>query len=543
MSYDLEDVVFDDLEMPQVEPADYSYNNLSNHSPVPLLRDGQKDALRQISEAFKSTNIKYIVMQAPAGLGKSICATSLGSAMKDHGSYILTSNIMLQNQYIKDFPSKMSEMKGRSNYQCLDKDHIQKGVDCGKSPCRSSKDGRKQCKDQWGCGYHKAFDKAVNDKVTLMNFSSALCQFNYNQYGDKRFPTRELMIIDEAHLIESQLTGFLEFSITIEKAMQSSELDLPKEDSPAEDYLQMLVHEKIILNQALESQDSPTYEQDLDSYNRCKAIISEIERDPSNIVVQVDTKVVNEPKLTFRPIDVSSHAKKNLFNFCNKTIMMSATIVNYKAYIQSLGISESECVFIDIPSTFPVENRPIYKSYVGKLNYNNMNEIMPKLIDYINKLLVHHKSQKGIIHVPSYKLAEDIFMGLTKENRDRILFPKNSKDIQSFLNRHKESDRSTVLMSPSMSEGLDLAGDLSRFTIITKMPYPSLADKVVKARMNKYPMWYSYTTALKLIQSYGRSIRSETDKAVTYVLDEGFEDVLRRNGKNLPSWFLNAIKM
>jgi hypothetical protein len=47
---------------------------------------------------------------------------------------------------------------------------------------------------------------------------------------------------------------------------------------------------------------------------------------------------------------------------------------------------------------------------------------------------------------------------------------------------------------------------------------------------------------LRLVQAYGRSIRSKEDYAVTYVLDSGFENFVWRNKRILPDWFTQAIQ-
>lgn len=259
-------------------------------------------------------------------------------------------------------------------------------------------------------------------------------------------------------------------------------------------------------------------------------------------MVQIDESEIDNPRYSFKPINVAPYAERNLFRYANKVVLMSATIINYKAFCQSLGIDPNEAVFIDVESTFPKENRPIVKAYVGRMNINNLPSLLPQIVDHIKKIMDFHGTQKGIIHLPSYRLGSDIFMMIGDKYRSRILFPKNSLEIPTMLNRHQTSERPTILMSPSMAEGVDLKDDLSRFQIITKMPYPSMGDKVVKARMSKDPIWYPYTTALKLIQSYGRSVRSETDKAATYVLDAALEDVIQRNKGALPKWFMEAIK-
>lgn len=54
--------------------------------------------------------------------------------------------------------------------------------------------------------------------------------------------------------------------------------------------------------------------------------------------------------------------------------------------------------------------------------------------------------------------------------------------------------------------------------------------------------WYIWQTALRLIQGYGRSIRSKEDWATTYVLDSAFGDFVEKNKNILPNWFIQAIQ-
>jgi hypothetical protein len=100
----------------------------------------------------------------------------------------------------------------------------------------------------------------------------------------------------------------------------------------------------------------------------------------------------------------------------------------------------------------------------------------------------------------------------------------------------------TVLISPSLYMGLDLKDDLSRFQIIIKVPYPYLGDRWINEKRRINGQWYIWQTALRLVQGYGRSIRSKEDYAVTYVLDSGFENFVKKNKNILPDWFTQAIK-
>jgi Rad3-related DNA helicase len=93
-----------------------------------------------------------------------------------------------------------------------------------------------------------------------------------------------------------------------------------------------------------------------------------------------------------------------------------------------------------------------------------------------------------------------------------------------------------------MHEGLDLKDDLSRFQLILKVPYPSFVENPqLEMRMKISSDYYNYLTAMKIVQSYGRSIRSETDFAKTYILDEDFKSFFARSKQILPRWFKQAI--
>lgn len=125
-----------------------------------------------------------------------------------------------------------------------------------------------------------------------------------------------------------------------------------------------------------------------------------------------------------------------------------------------------------------------------------------------------------------------------------ICLIKTDPDIdRDDVIEHIDSEEPTVLISPSLHLGLDLKDDLSRFQVIVKVPYANLGDRWISARFNgpNGRSWYSWLSALRLVQAYGRSIRSETDWALTYILDSGFKRFVDMNRQILPSWFLEAI--
>ncbi|MFA5594973.1 MAG: helicase C-terminal domain-containing protein, partial [Trueperaceae bacterium] len=89
---------------------------------------------------------------------------------------------------------------------------------------------------------------------------------------------------------------------------------------------------------------------------------------------------------------------------------------------------------------------------------------------------------------------------------------------------------------------IDLADDRARWQVLCKVPYPYLGDKQVAARMERDRDWYDWRTTLAVVQAYGRSVRSQDDYAVTYLLDADFSNFIRRQQRRLPPWFLEALQ-
>jgi Rad3-related DNA helicase len=216
---------------------------------------------------------------------------------------------------------------------------------------------------------------------------------------------------------------------------------------------------------------------------------------------------------------------------------MSATIINKDAYCRSLGL-DADVAFISIPSPFPLENRLIHYMPIGKMSMEHIDRTLPKIAEAILELLEAHPGQKGVIHCNSFKIANYIRDNV-KSNRLLIQDDKNRDAILKF---HQESSEPTVLVSPSMTEGVDLRDDLSRFQIFAKIPFPNRGDEVVKRRSERDKDWYSLMTIKVLIQAYGRSIRNENDFAASYILDESFKYFYDKNKNLFPHSFHEALR-
>ena len=173
--------------------------------------------------------------------------------------------------------------------------------------------------------------------------------------------------------------------------------------------------------------------------------------------------------------------------------------------------------------------------------------VQRSIAEAIDKIMDLHSNDKGIIHTTSYAQVRFIERLVSGENRRRLISTDPEIPRDEIIAKHWDTSASngnekskSVLISPSLHTGLDLKDDQSRFQIVVKIPYPSRADRWIetKRKMDR-GKWYNWQTALRLVQSCGRSIRSKDDWAKTYVLDSAFSRFVREN--KLPVWFRESI--
>ena len=217
---------------------------------------------------------------------------------------------------------------------------------------------------------------------------------------------------------------------------------------------------------------------------------------------------------------------------------MSATLINKDAFCRSIGLKSNEVAYIHIPCPFPKENRKVHVLPIGKMSYNHIDKTLPILANAVTEIISQHAEEKGIIHCTSFKIAK-FLMENVKSTR---LITHNSENREQVLAQHKMTAMPSVIVSPSMAEGVDLADDASRFQIICKMPFPPLNDELVKKRMARDKNWYAYQTLKTIIQSLGRSIRNEKDYAATYILDEDWNNFYSRNKSMFSEDFLSLLQ-
>ena len=136
----------------------------------------------------------------------------------------------------------------------------------------------------------------------------------------------------------------------------------------------------------------------------------------------------------------------------------------------------------------------------------------------------------------------DILNEIKKRMDDeRFLFREQGMNNEKILEVHENTDEPTVLVSPSMTHGIDLKGDLGKFQIIMKAPYLPLGDKRVRRKFDEDKEWYLDAMLSTLIQMCGRCNRCESDYSVTFILDSNILNAVLQNKDKLPKYFIERF--
>tara|TARA_B100001121_G_scaffold277608_1_gene267664 strand:- start:8199 stop:9815 length:1617 start_codon:yes stop_codon:yes gene_type:complete len=526
----------------------------NKYFPYEKCRNQQKLVIDNVVESFKLGN-KYAIIECGTGVGKSAIGLTIARTINNSseypgiysdGSYFLTTQKVLQKQYEDDFSKfGLVSLYSSSNYTCsIDKKASCKDI---QTALRSRSIAKKYDKCNYDCLYKKKKQLFMDKDLGITNFSYFLTEKNYS----KKIPNKKVLVIDEAHNLENELSRFIEISISSYFSSKILKLKLPKEINTQfkaynwikNIYLDSVSKKVAFMRSQLEkfgitSTKLEEFKKITNNFEMLSSHLKKIEQfiklyDKDNWIFDIESSDNNYKKLVFKPIDVSAYSKQYLLDHADYIIFMSATIISHEGFMETIGLPKDKTISIKEGSPFDTKNRPIIFSPAGSMSAKNIDKTLPVMKEMVKSILENHKNEKGIIHTHNTRIAKYLFDNL----KDKRLILAYGKNRDSSLEKHIKSKNNTVLISPSMAEGVDLKGNLSGFQVICKVPFPYLGDKVTRKKMNKWKWWYDTQTVRTIVQSLGRSIRSENDKAVTYILDGDWKRVKSKSKENFPKNF------
>lgn len=538
-------------------------------------RRGQRETITSIINAYLEDPESTVVIDAPTGTGKSLIAMWCSYILKEMGKrgYLITSDLSLQDQYEHDFYKfklHWPSIRGIDNYDC----HVN-GLKFSLGECRMRNMSYDQAEKQLPCAstceYIQTRKRSMDMPVTLLNYSFWLIQRNYvakraiERDMTPPFGRRDFVFFDEAHQIDKIVQGhftpripnnLVDSLMELRKFLKSVQLDYPHvtpiilgelvddlfqiQDKSVlfiklkqlKKYLHDYRKTKSEVDKLAKKQFGKNLEKPMTAkwrkaygrYDFIKDIYCKVD-DYIEIIKDagVDSIVFDqqEKEVRFMCIKEAKMIQKYLHQQAGFKVFMSATIGSPQDFVKIMGIEQAKLIRLD--EQFSYQKSPIIFVNKYKLSFREREKNFKHVADMLDKIIDKHKGQRGIIHTGSYVFSTQILEH--SKYRSRLIKYTDSRQKKVSIEAFK-SNPGSILIGPSILEGLDLKDDISRFQVFFKVPYPSLGDPLIKAKLQAQPEWYQWKTLNQMYQGIGRSVRHKDDWAVTYILDASFNNLL-----------------
>ena len=456
-----------------------------------VLRPWQETAIREVIEGFKG-GARTVFLDAPVGSGKGL--VNLLVAKELGGAYITTPQVLLVDQYTKDtaagakFDNMAATLYGRRNYPCEQLRSLpkKKGGDktatADGAPCTLLDGWPGKCpKFQKGkCSYYNARGLAQGHPRTVTTFAYLLQGVRHGlEDPESDWKPRPLMVIDEAHGLADDLVQFY----TVELGPHTlREFDFDKYDSPTDPRFPLLISLEYYARRrsaslrVYQTIAAPTVKEQDEmrhltvSVERAYRIIHLLE---DRQVTWVHSFDLQRHQHTWRPL--LAKFVKLFWERFSHLLLSSATFFNVSGLVKDACLPEPWAV-VTVKDSFDASKAPILPLSVARIDQRITPEDRQKVIDAAVRIVADHPGQRGIVHANSYDLASWLRDGLPTEVGRRLVFHDRFDRKEGFEAWKSNEIKDSVFVAVSMHEGLDLVGDLARWQIIMKVPFPNLRD-------------------------------------------------------------------
>jgi Rad3-related DNA helicase len=522
--------------------------------PAPSFRGNQRDALADIRSAFAAGN-DVVLVRAPTGSGKSLLARAVAGAARTPdeadpaeatGAYYTTPQVsQLDDVAADDLLDDLNVIRGKGNYTCILPDETTTPVD--RAPC--ARESGYDCTVKHRCPYYADRAIASNRSIAAMTLA-----YFMQTAGSEVFGKRDVVVIDEAHGLAEWAEMYATVDLRSDTVPVWDEVGVPDLDD-ADDPLDRTARFAETLAGVCERAASDLTKSpeltpgEAARRDRLQELRSELQwfvsdyRDPTSTT----TWVVDQPDdaggaITIKPLDPGRYLHHTVWDRGNKFALLSATILDKAAFCRGVGLDPANVALVDVPHTFPLENRPLYDVTRGKMTYEHRDGTLPDVARLLVRLMARHPSEKGLVHCHSYAIQDRLADRLSDFGVDARLRTHDRADRDRALEDWKATDDPDVFLSVKMEEALDLRGDLARWQVLCKAPYLNTADSRVARRLEDGQWAWYYRVALRtVIQAAGRIVRAPDDHGATYLADSSLLDLFERARGDMPPWFADAV--
>ena len=566
-------------------------------------RQGQIDMVYAIAENIAAG--KSVVVQAGTGTGKSL-GYLIPSLLHGKKTVVATATKALQDQlHTHDLPLLRETLdkdftwavvKGRSNYVCLQRvdeheddtdqlfdngfdsrtrkeleqlvtwahttttgdfeevsfpttDASRRVLSVGTDECP----GKSKCPQGFRCFAEKARDAAQEADVVVVNLHLYGIHL---ASGGNILPEHEVVIIDEAHQLESVLSDTIGTTIsagrisslgssfrqvfseagltnrmeeiglrfsTIISTMAGQRLPLPIPSNINETLtsLRLEIMEKIGLLRELSTDNEQVQQKIYRAQTQATRLVESID-----LVLGTSTGFVffvegsdARAVLKVSPLHVGEILAQQVWSeHC--AVLTSATIPHTMP--ERVGLDRDAIELLSVESPFDYEkNSRLYCSP----NFPDRNS--PQFTDFVHdelEALINAAGGRTLALFTSNKALRAAIDEMRERLSFTILTP-SEMPRHSLLKTFMDDESSCIFASQSFFQGIDLPGRTLSLVVLDKLPFPRPDDPLLEARREAVGRETSFQlidlplAATSLAQATGRLIRTAQDKGVVAVLD------------------------
>lgn len=503
------------------------------------------DQDRAVLRALDSPK-RFVVLALPTGAGKSLVYMA-AAKLSGKRTAFLTATKNLQAQLIDDFhTSGLVDIRGANNYECVESHDgtMNRGRfhSCDHGYCKA---GIKCEKQSSGCLYFDQVRVAKHSSLVVTNYAywmNKQAQDEGATLGDF-----DMLVMDEAHDSVDELCSYL--SVEIARAdveslaggkLLAAEAPLQKWIAWANELYKKVAPVALALRETLQKAGARgSWRVDIRHLRALEKLrdklgkIAGLQGEWVCDVVRSGSQ--RELVAKFDPVWPAKYAEDALFYGIKKVILTSATI--RPKTLELLGIKPEDVDFVDYPSVFPKERRPVIHVPSVRVDKNIDAGDRKLWVSKIDAIIRARTDRKGIIHTVSYERARYIFEN--SNFRDYMLMheTRTARDVMEVF---KRGDAPLILLSPSMTTGVDFPYDQCRYQIIAKIPFPDTRNKVMAARTKEDATYGHFIAMQTLVQMCGRGMRAADDLCENLIVDDHAKWFIPKWREFAPKWFMES---
>lgn len=501
-----------------------------NHIPSPgelglpakfdCWRPNQEEALRLLLASTKRVK----ALSAPTGFGKTAVYIAY-ALITNVPTCFVTDSRALQDQLMEDFePMGLVDIRGRRNYVC------------GLKPDYSCEDGiAARCPHRGSilCPSSQAEMRAAGSSLVVTNYDKWTSARKYGQ-GMEHF---QQVVFDEGHQAPEALARAMQVVLHAKEIEDTLGMDFPSPGQADEfvNWKPWAAEARGLAEQAMircrelmrDAHPKPSVVREfLHMRNLTKRLAVIGTANPNNWVVDEI-----ERGYQFDPVRVGRYSESALLLGVPSVLVVSATLRPKTLYM--IGVGKDHYDFQEFASDFDPKRCPIY--YIPTMRVDSRADDLSMLWIRLDQIAARRQDRKGIVHTISYARRDEI-LSRSRFAPAMLINPRGEASTETVA-QYKGADPGTILVSPSVGAGFDFPMQECEWQFVCKIPFPDSRSKIIKARQEDDKEYGPYQAINKLVQIFGRGMRSKADQCENFIGDMHLDWFLPRYGHLAPKSF------